>query len=268
MMRTIGAIALVHVLVAVPLQAPFQTLLPWCLDRGQSEIIAGVAWARGTRPPFLTEEPGLVRDPDWALDLVDVSHGVGPGSEVRIQWGLQRFEQMDGETVSGVQDVRLWFAHQIPVAGLTGAFSFMVKLPNAPDDDLLGTDQTDVHLLGSVGWQSSVWGWAGQAGLGLLGNPLPGDNTSQDDVLLFGVAAWRGFGAGDLNGPFILASLEVAGQAASRFGNDVREATAGLTLASLRFPITMTSSWGLTSVSEDWAVAVRVTVMSNPGVTR
>jgi hypothetical protein len=243
-------------------QAPFRTLLPWCLDAGRWEIAAGLSYESGARPPFHTGDDALERRA-WHASLVDVAYGVGPGAEVRVQTGLQGFEQDDGASAWGIEDAVLSFAHQVARRRVAVAWGFGVKLPNASDADLLGTDETDVRLSAAAGWRSARGGWAAEAGLGILGNPL--EDATQDDVLVFGAAGWLALGAPAAPGPPpLLATFEAAGQAASRFGNDVARLSAGLTWMSVRFPVSVVVSRGLTDESEDWGVNLRATIPVSP----
>lgn len=239
----------------VPLQTPFETPLPWSLPQGGWEAAAGVSFSSGEHPPFFAEEPATERD-RWALDLVDLSRGLGAGCEARLQFGAQHVEEEDGEPLWGIQDARLSFAYQIPGA-IAAALTMEVKLPNAGDEDRLGTDQTDVTMAASGGHQADRWGWAARAGLGLLGNPLQA--AAQDDVLVFGVAAWRRMAPGPPQRGWLVTG-EVYGMAASRFGNDFRYARAGVLLGAA-FPVSVTLSRGLTSESGDWGVDLSVTLL-------
>ncbi len=258
-----------------PLQAPFETRLPWCLDAGQWEAASGVSYQKGAHPPFHADDSDRARDA-WHASLVDVAYGVGRGAEVRVQGGVQGFDPEEGDSTWGIEDLRLSFAHQISFRKVAAAIGFGVKLPNASDEDLLGTDETDVFLTGSAGGRGERWAWAAEAGLGILGHPEA--DATQDDVLVFGAAAWRRFGgdraaAGpeavgpeavgpEASGPGgWLATLELSGQAGSRFGNDVQRLSAGVTLPAVRFPLSLIASRGLTEESEDWGIAARVTFL-------
>ncbi len=248
-----------------PLQRPFLTLLPWSLDRGEWEVATGLVRREGAQPPFFPGDRDLRRD-EWRLGLVDVTLGLGGGGEARLQFGLQRFEEDAGLKKSGVEDARISFTYQLPFPsrlpsrsskGPTSALSFAVKLPDAPNDQRLGTDEADIFLMGAMGQARARWGWAGNLGLGILGNPL--DAGVQDDVLILGAAGW--WAPGKLSAPGSLVVLaEVSGAAASRFGNDVRTARAGVRLGT-RFPFDLSLRKGLTSESEDWGAEIGWTIL-------
>lgn len=241
----------------VPLQSPFVTPLPWSLPAGGWEAAAGVSFSSGEHPPFFAEEPGTERD-RWALDLVDLSRGLGGGCEARLQFGAQHVEEEDGEPLWGIQDARLTFAYQLP-GTMAASLTMEVKLPNAGDEDRLGTDETDLTMSASGGHRAERWGWAARAGLGLLGNPLQA--ASQDDVLVFGAAMWRSIGstAPEARRGWMVTG-EVSGMAASRFGNDFRHARAGV-LMGTALPVSLTVSRGLTSESADWGVDLSLTFL-------
>jgi hypothetical protein len=253
-MLTASWLALAMLALAEPPQAPFRTNLPWNLGEGQWEIISSLSFESDAHPPFFTEEPDFTRDV-WHASVVDVSYGLGPRTEGRLQAGWQHVEERGGTTASGVEDVRLTVQQRLPGKRIASAVNVEVKLPNAHNEERLGTDEADVLLSGSAGWRNAAWGWAGEAGLGILGNPR--EAATQDDVLLFGLAGWHWVGTG---GRAALVSLEASGLAASRLGNDMRRATVGVTWTGIPLPLTLDVSRGLTKVSEDWGVAVRVTL--------
>ncbi len=244
----------------VPLQAPFETLLPWSLPAGEIEIAGGVAFRSGARPPFFSGEPGAARD-EWRLDLVDAAAGAGGGAEARLQFGLLSVRDERGEQAAGVQDARLTFAFQLPPRRPELAVAAAVKLPNASGEERLGTDETDVALLASAGARSKRGGWAASAGLRILGSPR--EAGVQDDLLALGAAGWMSLGSGDESGADLTLFGEVTGQAASRFGNDDRFARAGL-IVTRGAAVALSVRCGLTSASEDWGVEARVGVTVGP----
>jgi len=244
-------------LASPPPQHPFETILPWSIGRGSIEAGSGLTRRAGAHPPFFTRDPRYTRD-EWRLSLVDVRLGLGAGGVVRLESGLQSFDERGGVSEAGVEDARVSFTYQLPVDRLGVALQFGVKLPNAPDDNRLGTDESDISMLGSVGMARSRWGWAAHAGFGILGNPT--EAAVQDDVLLFGAAAWAG-GGGAVPATWF---VEAGGTAASRFSNDVRTARAGVLLLR-RARVHVAVRRGLTSVSEDWGFEAGVTFLRGPG---
>src|SRR5262249_54740438 len=177
-------------LMSVPFQAPFQTVLPWSLSTGAWEVVTGVSWVHDERPPFFTDDPGAVRNA-WHADLLDATYGVGPRTEVQVQAGLQGFHEESGVSTWGVEDARLSFTHQLPFERWGTALRFEVKLPNASNDERLGTDETDTLLLASTGQHGTFWGWAGEAGRGMPWRPP--EPAPQGGVLPLGAAGSRSF---------------------------------------------------------------------------
>ncbi|HKY33975.1 MAG TPA: hypothetical protein VJV23_15700 [Candidatus Polarisedimenticolia bacterium] len=244
-----------------PVQAPLETLLPWAPGEGAWELSFSTRWSDDARPAFFTASR---RDARAHLEgpAVDLSYGVGRSGEVRLRAGAQAIWPAEADPAWGPSDTRLSFSQQLARGRVAASAGFEVKLPNASRDDLLGTDETDVALIAAAGGlgPGGGWGWAAHAGLLLAGNPRP--EGGQDDLLAFGAALWRSAGTG--GGRRVTLMGEVAGTAASRFGNDARRARAGL-IWSGRLPIHVVAGRGLTSASEDWSVQAGVTVLGPRG---
>lgn len=217
---------------------------------GSWEATAGLARVDDARPGFLGDEPGFVRD-IFRATVVDAAAGLGARCEARLRWGMQRVDEHASEPVTGVEDARIDFAVALPRLGVDWSAHLQVKLPNAPGEDRLGTDETDVGLLVGSGWRAPRWGWSANLGLGILGHPV--EAGTQDDVLLFAMAGWWSAANSRLR-----VFSEIEGLAASRFGNDVRSFGAGAVLGR-RFPVTLSARWGLTAPSPDWSAEAMVT---------
>src|SRR5512143_3625491 len=71
-------------LAVAPPQRPFDTLLPWALERGRWEVGAGLLRRKGASPPFFSGVPEARRD-EWRLSLVDAALGLGGGGEVQLR---------------------------------------------------------------------------------------------------------------------------------------------------------------------------------------
>lgn len=236
-------------------QGPLRTILPRTLQRGAWDVSTGLIYREDARPPFFGDDPSLIRD-ELRARVIDVSYGLGGGSQARLEFGAQRFQERGGNDQTGVEDARISFTYQIPLRStLAAAAHFAVKLPNAPDDDRLGTDQTDVFILSAVGRQTGSFGWAANAGLGLLGSPVRvGD---QDDVFVFGTAGW--WRPPDVSSGFS-AFAELQGVAGSRFDNDERTLGGGV-IFSRHVPTSFAVRYGLTAESPDWSAEIRVTLI-------
>ena len=236
-----------------PVQRPFETLMPWSLARGRWEAGVGLVVRHDVNPVFFTDDSGTRRD-ERRLAVLDVAAGLGGGGEARLQFGLQRFHEEGGQEETGIEDARLTFSWQTPATRYGAAAHVVVKLPNAGNDQRLGTDETDLFFIGSAGRVLPRWGWAGQLGFGILGSPS--DAGVQDDLLVFGCSAWMPLGSEGTGRPLLL--VEVSGYAASRFGNDFRIARAGVRLFR-RFPVDLSVRRGLTSESENWGLELGIT---------
>jgi hypothetical protein len=245
-----------------PPRRPFETLSPWTLERGQWEGAAGVLYRKDAAAPFFSDRRRARRD-EWRLSLVDVALGLGSSGEARLQFGLQRFAEQGGLEESGIQDVRLSFTYRLPPRRIDTALQLEVKLPNASGERRLGTDETDLFLMGGAGHRAGRWGWAADLGLGILGSPS--DAGVQDDVVVGGVSAWF---TPSLAGPGSRWTLlgEVHAMAASRFGNDFRYARAGVRVGR-RFPVDLSVRRGLTAASETWGAEAGITIR-RPGRSR
>jgi len=247
-------------------QRPLETRLPWSPGEGAFEIASGVSFRHDVSAPFTDGRRAFRRDM-WRADVVDISAGTGRLGEVRLRFGLQRFSEDSGLDKTGIQDAVLDYSWQIPGGRrLAAAVGFGVKLPNAPEQDRLGTDSADVFLTGSAGGRGERWGWAANAGLGILGHPARAG--VQDDVLILGAAAWW---RPPVSRGRLSLFAEVSGQAQSRFGNDFREARAGTILEARKVRIDMYLIHGLTSESASWGGAAGITFLlesDHPHTTR
>ncbi len=212
----------------------------------------GIAYLDDARPAFLGDDPGFVRDV-WSASLVDAAMGLGTRCEARLRWGIQRIDERAADPVTGVEDARASVSCELFSRGIDWSAQMVVKLPNAPGEDRLGTDQTDVAFVGAAAWQTPRWGWGANLGFGILGHP--DEAGTQDDVLLFALAGWWTADAAPLR-----LFGEVEGLAASRFGNDVRSLGAGVVLGR-RIPVTLASRWGMTAPAADWSAEAMVTVV-------
>lgn len=150
---------------------------------------AGGSWMPGQTPPFwsqerdrLTAEAGLV----WA-----------PGDRVRLGLSVDGYRldrYPDGTTERGPGDITmttdLWLWRGPVDLGLASS----VKQPNADDERKLGTDETDISLMGRLGVGESAR-LESAAGVTFAGDPLR--FTSHDAVPEFALsgALQTGWGA-------------------------------------------------------------------------
>jgi len=184
------------------------------------------------------------------IPTLSISLGLGERVEGELDYSFLCLEESGQATKSGSGDLTL----SVKVGLLREtreepavALSFGVKLPNADENDDLGTDQTDFYfqLLGARTFDrfSSFV----NLGLAILGDPRV-NNHGQDDLLLYG------FGASLLlseEGPTLLFSVE--GQ---DFGKEVNQRgvfRAGLQGKKKSFDWDIGVGIGYASRSEEWS---------------
>jgi hypothetical protein len=205
--------------------------------------VTGVAsWSAGQVPPFRAAERdrlsfgagGLV----W-LDRVQLSGAT--------EW--LRDDTAAGDPTSGWGDVRLGTV--VRVADFRGFHPWIgwgVKLPDASDEDELGTDETDVSFGGGVLWAQGEVRIGVGAGLAVLGNPLRFAN--QDDVPMFRLdAAWG-------RGPVVLLPSAAFDLATSR--NPARGEVGGGVRVGRSWFVDAGGAAGLTAAAADWRASVGV----------
>lgn len=139
----------------------------------------GLSMRAGEMPPFSASERDV-----QALEL-GARWSPHPAIELRAGWEGLRATWPQGETVLGSGDLRLG-THARPYDG-NGAIPAIwvdwdAKLPNAPEDSGLGTDETDLEGLVLLAWQGESWRVQAGGGLAILGSPV--QHAAQDDAAL------------------------------------------------------------------------------------
>lgn len=153
-------------------------------------------------------------------------------------------------TVSGPGDLSLGTWARLYDGPLVGGVAWWVKLPNARDEGELGTDETDVTIVGTVGRRVGYWHLAAVGGLSVLGNPLRFAN--QDDVPLgwlelthtqaaFMARARAGGGFETSRNPARLEASLGAEVGCPWFGG--AQGSAGLTPAAPDYGVRLTTGW-------------------------
>ena len=196
---TLAGIALLACLVrpAAAQQRPMVTEDPLTIGAGRILVEAGLEFQNDALYPA----SGLVGDL-WRVPVVGLSFGLGSMAELQIDGGFQRLtirervggplEDMvtaSGATTSVVEDVVVATKIRLGSAepeGLSYGFRFATKLPNASNESGLGLDTTDFYASVLLGKTSQTIRFAGNVGLGILGDPTRGDN--QNDVLTYGLS--------------------------------------------------------------------------------
>jgi hypothetical protein len=218
MRNTFAAAVLVLLTCAAPVRAqqrPLVTEDPETIGAGNILLEGGVDVARDILYPASGLQGNLLR-----LPTLGVSFGLSSIAELQLDGAIyQRLSissrraaplsnQLDvtGDSTSDVEDIVV--ATKIRLLGETEtrpAFGvrFATKLPNASNESGLGLDTTDFHATALVGKTVQSIRIVGNAGLGILGDPVRGDN--QNDVLLYGLSVARAVQqglevVGELNG--------------------------------------------------------------------
>ena len=169
----------------------------------------------------------LFRVPTLGLSL-----GLSSIAEIQIDWTpyqrlsvnerepapLAAMLDFTGEGTTDIDDIVIGTKVRLVPEG-TGhpAFGvrFATKLPNASNESGLGTDSMDFYVSGLVGKTVESVRIVGNVGLGLLGDPIRGDQ--QNDVLTYGFSLARAVRQG----------LEVVGEINGRHVAPSRRRSAG-----------------------------------------
>ncbi len=177
------------------------------------------------------ETPAFEASPRDRFSLVSTLRWA-PAEEVgfRIHYGMDRVVWPDGSSAQGSGDLTLGSTVQLLEKGsLALLLDWSVKLPNAPDDTGLGSDETDTALSIFANWRRESISLLAGGGLAILGDPLQFAN--QDDAPLASLSAsWT-------RGP-LAAQIRSGGR-----------------LASARNPADLRSALALSwSILDDWKI--------------
>jgi hypothetical protein len=217
----LAAILIARTLDAEAQQRPLVTEDPETIGAGLVLLEAGFDQQREVTYPASGLTGNLLRVP-----TVGVSFGVSSIAELQIDGGLynrlnitSRVDaplsgQLDftGDSTHSVED--LVVATKIRMLSETPgrpavAVRFATRLPNASNESGLGLDTTDFFVSALFGKTVQSIRFVGNAGLGILADPVRGDR--QNDVLTYGVSVARAVRQG----------LEVVGEVNGRL--DTRE---------------------------------------------
>ncbi len=221
------------------------------IEAGSLEVRLGLEYFEDLNIAFDTNTN---RDRDiWNIPTLDLIIGAGKIVEIQAYFEGIYADENNFDSIYGAGDLKLFTKFQLrreddmPAI----AFRFGTKLPNASNEDRLGTDEFDASgllllskHLGNVETHLNL-------GMGILGNPHK--NSNQDDVFMYGI------------GLIIPAidklnfTLEVNGQSCSNDNNDFSHFMAGLQYQTeaVRFDIGGTA--GLSDKSQDWSVKCGIT---------
>ena len=201
--------------VAHAQQRPLVTEDPETIGSGLVLVEGGVEQQRKVFYPLSGLTGDLFKAPTLGLSL-----GVGPVTEIQIDWTpYQRLTVTDrepapltamldfaGDETTDVDDAIIGMKVRLVGEG-TGypavGVRFATRLPNASNESGLGTDTMDFYVSALVGKTIESIRVVGNVGLGVLSDPLRGDQ--QNDVLTYGASVARalkqGFEVvGEING--------------------------------------------------------------------
>ncbi|OFW08544.1 MAG: hypothetical protein A3H96_15255 [Acidobacteria bacterium RIFCSPLOWO2_02_FULL_67_36] len=186
---------------AVAQQRPLVTEDPETIGSGLILLEGGVDALRGASYPASGLKGDLLR-----LPTLGISIGVSSIAEVQIDGGLYNrlavtsradaplssMLDLAGDRSSDIEDLVIGTKIRLlaegpgrPALGIRVA----TKLPNAGNESGLGLDTTDFYASLLVGKTVQSIRFVGNAGFGILGDPVRGDR--QNDVLTFGASVAR-----------------------------------------------------------------------------
>ena len=198
-------------------QRPLVTEDPETIGAGNILLEGGLDLQREVFFPASGLQGNLLRFP-----VLGVSIGLSSIAELQIDGGLYNRLAIDsrspaplagmldisGDRTSDVEDIVIGTKIRVlsetagrPAVGIRLA----TKLPNAGNESGLGLDTTDFFVSGLLGKTVQSVRFVGNAGLGILGDPIRGDR--QNDVITYGLSVARAVRQG----------LEVVGEVNGRW---------------------------------------------------
>ena len=204
MKRRLAFLSMMAVLMAVPAaaqQRPLVTEDPETIGSGNVLLEAGFDLQKEIFYPVSGLQGDLLRVP-----VLGLSFGLSSIAELQIDGGLYNrlhvtervaaplssMLDFTGDNTSDVEDITVGTKIRVlsetagrPALGLR----FATKLPNASNENGIGTDTTDFYASLLVGKTVQSVRLVGNAGLGILGDPTRGDR--QADVLAYGLSVAR-----------------------------------------------------------------------------
>lgn len=171
---------------------PFRTLSPTALRAGGHEVQIGADYrTNAVTQPLLSDGAGDL------LQAPEVRHRIGFGrAELSIGGPAWQHLSPDGvsrDDADGPGDFSFWVivnAVRQRRSRIALGFAYGAKMPNADDEDGLGTDEADTFFAVLLGHASTRHEWRLNVGLAVLGDPAA--NASQEDLLTYGLAGRHG----------------------------------------------------------------------------
>lgn len=182
-------------------QRPLVTQDPETIGTGRILVEGGMDYGTGILFPVSGLKGDLLRAP-----LVGVMVGISSIAEVQLTGGLHNrlaitdrlpgplssMVQVAGDTTTDVEDIvfatKIRLASENPSRPAIG-LRFATRLPNASNENGLGTDTFDFYASALVGKTVQSVRVVGNVGVGILADPTRGDR--QNDVLTYGLSLAR-----------------------------------------------------------------------------
>ena len=196
---TLAAIALGR--PAAAQQRPLVTEDPESIGAGRVLLEGGIDYAHDQQYPVSGLRGNL-----WRIPTLGVSVGISSIAELQIDGGLYNrltitsrqdaplSNQLDfsGDQTHAVEDIvvatKIRLLSETPGRPAFGV-RFATRLPNASNESGLGLDTTDFFVSALFGKTVQSIRFVGNAGLGILADPVRGDR--QNDVLTYGMSVAR-----------------------------------------------------------------------------
>jgi len=187
---------------ALAQQRPLMTEDPETIGAGRVLIEGGIDYSWDVEYPASGLKGDLLRVP-----LLGFSVGVSSIAEIQIDGGfhnhlnitgrdpsapLAGMLTVTGDTTGDVEDIVIGTKVRILPEGMSRpafAFRFATRLPNANNETGLGLDTSDFYATVLVAKTVQSVRVVGNAGLGIIGDPVRGDR--QNDVMLYGLSFAR-----------------------------------------------------------------------------
>lgn len=218
------------------------------LPKNKAEFRVGFSYADNLHNQFQDED----RDRRvFEVPSLTINLGLAERVEAQIQYSylhLREDGQGDqcgsGDVTLGLK-VRLWRESlRLPAI----AVRLATKLPNADDEDDLGTDEADVFVGLLFTRNFPLFSLYVNTGLAILGDPRP-HNDGQDDLFRYGIGVRVPVWTDKLD---VLVSVE--GQEGDESINNRGAVRAGIQANFGRFIWDLGGSLGYVSKSEDWSI--------------
>jgi hypothetical protein len=206
--RTIAIVSIVLVTAsaAQAQQRPLVTEDPETVGTGRILVEAGLTQSRDRTFSGSGLTGNLLQVPQVGLSI-----GVGPIAEIQIDGGFySRLDiterevaplsdrlEINGDSTSSVDDIVV--GAKIRLVGETASrpafgLRLVTKLPNASNESGLGLNTMDFYATLLVGKTAGSTRFVGNAGLGILSDPI--ENARQTDVLPYGFSIARAIAEG------------------------------------------------------------------------